>query len=151
MSLFGCREVEDKRDQLLEEEKARGTPAQERERLLQQVKDDNAEISTMERQISEAQEKARNPNYLMTQIMIVTNLCFRFATCKTSRPNWTKTWRRTRARGTKSTGNSGRERKPWTSSSGPSMRQRPATWKGRKENKAILFDLESLTFVSLGW
>ena len=104
MSLFGCREVEDKRDQLLKEEKARGTPAQERERLLQQVKDDNAEISTMERQISEAQEKARTPNYLMKQIMIITNPCFGFATCKTSRLNWTKTWRRTRARGIKSTG-----------------------------------------------
>ena len=35
----------------------RGTPAQERERLLQQVKDDNAEISTMERQITEMQDK----------------------------------------------------------------------------------------------
>ena len=45
--------------QLLEEERQRGTPAQERERLLQQVKDDNAEISTMERQITEMQEKVR--------------------------------------------------------------------------------------------
>ncbi len=35
----------------------RGTPAQERERLLQQVKDDNAEIATMERQIGELQDK----------------------------------------------------------------------------------------------
>lgn len=51
------REVEDKRDQLVEEEKLRGTPAQERERLLQQVKDDNAEISTMERQITEMTER----------------------------------------------------------------------------------------------
>lgn len=32
------REAEDKRDELLEEEKSRGTPAQERERLLQQVR-----------------------------------------------------------------------------------------------------------------
>lgn len=53
------REAEDKRDQLLEEERQRGTPAQERERLLQQVKDDNAEISTMERQIAEMQEKVK--------------------------------------------------------------------------------------------
>ena len=45
--------------QLLEEERQRGTPAQERERLLQQVKDDNAEISTMERQITEMQDKVR--------------------------------------------------------------------------------------------
>ena len=43
----------------MEEERLRGTPAQERERLLQQVKDDNAEISTMERQITEMQEKVR--------------------------------------------------------------------------------------------
>ena len=43
--------------QLVEEEKLRGTPAQERERLLQQVKDDNAEISTMERQITEMTER----------------------------------------------------------------------------------------------
>lgn len=51
------REAEDKRDQMLEEDRQRGTPAQERERLLLQVKDDNAEISTMERQISEMQDK----------------------------------------------------------------------------------------------
>lgn len=54
------REVQEKRDLLFEEEKNRGTPAQERERLLQQVKDDNAEISTMERQINEMQEKVLN-------------------------------------------------------------------------------------------
>lgn len=53
------REAEEKRDQLLEEENQRGTPAQERERLLQQVKDDNAEIATMERQIAETQEQVR--------------------------------------------------------------------------------------------
>ncbi len=53
------REAEDKRDQMAEEERQRGTPAQERERLLQQVKDDNAEISTMERQIAEMQERVR--------------------------------------------------------------------------------------------
>ena len=46
-------------EQLLEEEKQRGTPAQERERLLAAVKDDNAEISIMERHIVEAQEKIR--------------------------------------------------------------------------------------------
>lgn len=54
------REAEEKRDQLLEEENQRGTPAQERERLLQQVKDDNAEIATMERQIAETQEQIRH-------------------------------------------------------------------------------------------
>ena len=50
-------EAENKRDKLLEEEKQRGTPAQERERLLAAVKDDNAEISIMERHISEAGER----------------------------------------------------------------------------------------------
>ena len=53
--------------QLVEEEKLRGTPAQERERLLQQVKDDNAEISTMERQITEMQEKVRRTSYMYVQ------------------------------------------------------------------------------------
>ena len=48
----------------MEEEKLRGTPAQERERLLQQVKDDNAEISTMERQITEMQEKVSRASYM---------------------------------------------------------------------------------------
>lgn len=45
------REVEKKRDELILEEQERGTPAQERERLLNQVKEDNKEISTMERQL----------------------------------------------------------------------------------------------------
>ena len=52
-------EAEAGRDKLLEEARLRGTPAQERERLLGQVKDDNAEISIMERHITEAQEKLR--------------------------------------------------------------------------------------------
>ncbi|KAF2361531.1 hypothetical protein FHG87_007710 [Trinorchestia longiramus] len=51
------QEVEGKRDQLLQEKMQRGTPKEERERLLLQVKDDNAEIATMERQISDLQEE----------------------------------------------------------------------------------------------
>ena len=43
-------EVELKRDQLVSEEQSRGDPQQERERLLKQVKDDNVEISSIERQ-----------------------------------------------------------------------------------------------------
>ena len=62
------REAEDKRDQLLEEERQRGTPAQERERLLQQVKDDNAEISTMERQVAEMQDKIVHLQEEMSQL-----------------------------------------------------------------------------------
>ena len=43
-------ELEEKRDQLLEEQQSRGTPQQEREKLLKQVKEDNQEIASMERQ-----------------------------------------------------------------------------------------------------
>ena len=39
-----------KRDGLLEEAKSRGSPAEEREKLLKQVKEDNQEIASMERQ-----------------------------------------------------------------------------------------------------
>ena len=43
-------EVEEKRDQLVEEMNARSTPQEEREKLLKQVKEDNQEIGTMEKQ-----------------------------------------------------------------------------------------------------
>ena len=56
------RTVEKNRDDLLLEEQERGTPSQERERLLTQVKDDNKEISTMERQIAEVQESINQLN-----------------------------------------------------------------------------------------
>ena len=51
------REAEERREAMAEEERARGTPAQERERLLLRVKEDNAEIATMERQVGEARER----------------------------------------------------------------------------------------------
>ncbi len=51
------REAEERREAMAEEERARGTPAQERERLLLRVKEDNAEIATMERQAGEARER----------------------------------------------------------------------------------------------
>jgi len=44
------RELESKRDQMLREQKTEETPQAERERLLNQVKHDNHEIGTMERQ-----------------------------------------------------------------------------------------------------
>jgi predicted nucleic acid-binding Zn-ribbon protein len=50
------KEAEERKKSLLEEERTRSTPAQEREQLLQRVKDDNAEMTTMERQIGEVQE-----------------------------------------------------------------------------------------------
>ena len=46
LTLFeNLRDLEQRRDELIDEENNRGTPAQERERLLAQVKDDNAEIA----------------------------------------------------------------------------------------------------------
>ncbi|KAI0209160.1 intraflagellar transport 74 [Lamellibrachia satsuma] len=44
-------ELEEKRDQLLEETQSRGTPQQEREKLLKQVKEDNSEMASMEKQV----------------------------------------------------------------------------------------------------
>lgn len=44
------RELERRRDLMIEEERVRGTPAQERERMLKTVKEDNSEIATMEKQ-----------------------------------------------------------------------------------------------------
>jgi len=43
-------DLEEKKEQLLEEQKARGSPQEERERLLKQVKEDNQELSSMDRQ-----------------------------------------------------------------------------------------------------
>ena len=42
--------LEEKRDTLVEEQKLQGSPQEERENLLRQVKEDNLEIATMERQ-----------------------------------------------------------------------------------------------------
>ncbi|XP_005105393.1 intraflagellar transport protein 74 homolog [Aplysia californica] len=50
-------ELEIKRDGLVEEAKSKGSPAEEREKLLKQVKEDNQEIASMERQTRELQEK----------------------------------------------------------------------------------------------
>lgn len=44
------RELEEKRDAVLQEVQAMGTPEQERERLLKQVKEHNTEIASAERQ-----------------------------------------------------------------------------------------------------
>ncbi|KAM7283010.1 intraflagellar transport protein 74 homolog [Ixodes scapularis] len=51
------RELGEKKAVLQEEQRLRGTPAQERERLLIQVKEDNAELAGIERQTSEARER----------------------------------------------------------------------------------------------
>ncbi|OQR67592.1 intraflagellar transport protein 74-like [Tropilaelaps mercedesae] len=47
------REVREKKEALLEEEATKGTPAQERERLLKQVKQDNAQLAGIEAKIQE--------------------------------------------------------------------------------------------------
>ena len=43
-------EIEVKRDALLQETKNQSSPAEEREKLLKQVKEDNQEIASLERQ-----------------------------------------------------------------------------------------------------
>ena len=43
-------ELEDKRDQLMVEAQSKGTPEEEREKLLRQVKEDNQENAIMEKQ-----------------------------------------------------------------------------------------------------
>ncbi|KAK4290679.1 hypothetical protein Pmani_036441 [Petrolisthes manimaculis] len=53
------QELEEKRTEIQAENHKRGTPKEERERLLLQVKEDNAEIATMDRQVSEVQEQMR--------------------------------------------------------------------------------------------
>lgn len=44
----------------MEEERTRSTPAQEREKLLQRVKEDNAEMAAMDRQINKINEQIKN-------------------------------------------------------------------------------------------
>ncbi|KAG1659677.1 Intraflagellar transport protein 74 [Nymphon striatum] len=62
------REVEEKRHELLAEEQEKGTPAQEREKLLQQVKEDNQEITRIEKQISDIEEKINKMRDEITNI-----------------------------------------------------------------------------------
>ncbi|XP_072904795.1 intraflagellar transport protein 74 homolog isoform X1 [Hemitrygon akajei] len=50
-------ELESHRTQMIAENKSMGSPQEERERLLKQVKEDNQEIASMERQLMEMREK----------------------------------------------------------------------------------------------
>ncbi|XP_042865474.1 intraflagellar transport protein 74 homolog isoform X2 [Penaeus japonicus] len=50
------QDLEEKKAEIINENQKRGTPKEERERLLLQVKEDNTEIATMERQIGEVQD-----------------------------------------------------------------------------------------------
>lgn len=54
------QELEEKKKQLEDEEKAKGTPAEERDRLLKQVKVDNQEMASMERKTKEIREEINN-------------------------------------------------------------------------------------------
>lgn len=51
------QELEEKRDQLLAEQQAQGSPQEERERLLKQVKENNQEIAAIERQTHDIEER----------------------------------------------------------------------------------------------
>ncbi|KAK6623978.1 hypothetical protein RUM44_010835 [Polyplax serrata] len=53
------REREERKATLLEEERNRSTPAQEREKLLQKVKEDNAEMAAIDRQINQVNEQIK--------------------------------------------------------------------------------------------
>ncbi|KAL5017535.1 hypothetical protein ScPMuIL_007124 [Solemya velum] len=61
-------ELESKRDSLLEEAKAQDAPGDTRENLLKQVKEDNQEIASMERQSVEMQEKIEQMSEEMAQL-----------------------------------------------------------------------------------
>lgn len=61
-------ELEEKRDQLLTEAANRLTPQEEREKLLKQVKEDNQEIASMERQTIDLRERATNSQNEIQQI-----------------------------------------------------------------------------------
>ncbi|KAM9367577.1 intraflagellar transport protein 74 homolog [Phaethornis superciliosus] len=53
-------ELEERRNQMIADDKNMESPQEERERLLKQVKDDSQEIASMERQLTEVREKINN-------------------------------------------------------------------------------------------
>ncbi|XP_032334994.1 intraflagellar transport protein 74 homolog isoform X2 [Camelus ferus] len=61
-------ELESHRDQLIAEDKSMGSPMEERERLLKQVKEDNQEIASMERQLTDIKEKINQFNEEIRQL-----------------------------------------------------------------------------------
>ncbi|KAL2100138.1 hypothetical protein ACEWY4_004532 [Coilia grayii] len=62
------QELEMRRDTMLAEDKNMGSPQEERERLLKQVKEDNQEIASMERKLAEMREKISQVNDEMRQL-----------------------------------------------------------------------------------
>uniref|UniRef100_A0AAA9SIR5 Intraflagellar transport 74 n=1 Tax=Bos taurus TaxID=9913 RepID=A0AAA9SIR5_BOVIN len=61
-------ELESHRDQMIAEDKNMGSPMEERERLLKQVKEDNQEIASMERQLTDIKEKINQFNEEIRQL-----------------------------------------------------------------------------------
>ncbi|XP_048359614.1 intraflagellar transport protein 74 homolog isoform X1 [Sphaerodactylus townsendi] len=60
--------LEEHRDQMIAEDKSMGSPQEERERLLKQVKEDNQEIASMERQLTDIKEKISHLNEGIRQL-----------------------------------------------------------------------------------
>ncbi|KAL8203065.1 UNVERIFIED_CONTAM: hypothetical protein K2H54_038174 [Gekko kuhli] len=60
--------LEEHRDQMIAEDKSMGSPQEERERLLKQVKEDNQEIASMERQLTDIKEKINHLNEGIRQL-----------------------------------------------------------------------------------
>uniref|UniRef100_A0A8C0BAN3 Intraflagellar transport 74 n=1 Tax=Buteo japonicus TaxID=224669 RepID=A0A8C0BAN3_9AVES len=59
--LYGkLHDLEERRNQMIAEDKNMESPQEERERLLKQVKDDSQEIASMERQLTEVREKTNH-------------------------------------------------------------------------------------------
>nr|XP_028568011.1 intraflagellar transport protein 74 homolog isoform X2 [Podarcis muralis] len=60
--------LEEHRNQMMAEDKSMGSPQEERERLLKQVKEDNQEIASMERQLTDIKEKINQLNEGIRQL-----------------------------------------------------------------------------------
>lgn len=61
-------ELEERRDQMIAEDKNMESPWEERERLLKQVKEDNQEIASMERQLAEVRKKTSHFKKIIQQL-----------------------------------------------------------------------------------
>ncbi|XP_021237280.1 intraflagellar transport protein 74 homolog isoform X2 [Numida meleagris] len=63
-------ELEERRNQMIAEDKNMESPQEERERLLKQVKEDNQEIASMERQLAEVRKKTKHFKKVIQQLDI---------------------------------------------------------------------------------
>ncbi|XP_072215325.1 intraflagellar transport protein 74 homolog [Excalfactoria chinensis] len=61
-------ELEERRNQMIAEEENMESPQEERERLLKQVKEDNQEIASMERQLAEVRKKTNHFKKVIQQL-----------------------------------------------------------------------------------